>query len=46
MKLQSGVAPGWLVFGSVKWTDWSVTEQLLVNVPALGADPAEQLFLE
>jgi long-chain fatty acid transport protein len=35
MKLQSGVAPGWLVLGSVKWTDWSVTEQLLVNVPAL-----------
>jgi long-chain fatty acid transport protein len=24
LSLQSGVAPGWLVFGSVKWTDWSV----------------------
>lgn len=23
LKLQSGVAPGWLVFGSVKWVDWS-----------------------
>lgn len=23
LKMQSGVAPGWLVFGSVKWTDWS-----------------------
>ena len=22
-KFQTGVAPGWLVFGSVKWTDWS-----------------------
>ena len=22
-KLQTGVAPGWLAFGSVKWTDWS-----------------------
>ncbi len=28
MKLQSGIAPGWLAFGSVKWTDWSVTESL------------------
>jgi long-chain fatty acid transport protein len=36
-KLQSGIAPGWLAFGSVKWTDWSVTEQLIVNVPAFGA---------
>ncbi|NTJ42185.1 transporter [Agrobacterium larrymoorei] len=23
LKVQSGVAPGWLAFGSVKWTDWS-----------------------
>ncbi|WP_377288588.1 outer membrane protein transport protein [Rhizobium sp. SG2393] len=23
IKMQTGVAPGWLVFGSVKWTDWS-----------------------
>ncbi|MEA3534781.1 OmpP1/FadL family transporter [Rhizobium sp. CC-YZS058] len=22
-KVQTGVAPNWLVFGSVKWTDWS-----------------------
>jgi long-chain fatty acid transport protein len=28
LKLQSGVAPGWLVFGSVKWTDWSVLDTL------------------
>ena len=28
VKLQSGVAPGWLVFGSVKWTDWSVLQTL------------------
>jgi long-chain fatty acid transport protein len=26
--LQSGIAPGWLAFGSVKWTDWSVLERL------------------
>jgi long-chain fatty acid transport protein len=23
LKVQTGVAPGWVVFGSVKWTDWS-----------------------
>ena len=28
LKLQSGIAPGWLAFGSVKWTDWSVTDTL------------------
>ncbi len=31
LKLQSGIAPGWLAFGSVKWMDWSVQKQLLVN---------------
>lgn len=44
LSLQSGVAPGWLVFGSVKWTDWSVTEQLIVNVPALGATQTNNYF--
>ena len=33
LKLQSGIAPGWLAFGSVKWTDWSVTKQLIVSSP-------------
>ncbi|MEM1378263.1 MAG: outer membrane protein transport protein, partial [Pseudomonadota bacterium] len=28
LNLQTGVVPGWLVFGSVKWTDWSVFETL------------------
>lgn len=28
LSAQSGVAPGWLVYGSVKWTDWSVMDQL------------------
>lgn len=27
-KVQTGVAPGWLVFGSVKWTDWSQLDRL------------------
>ena len=31
LKLQTGVAPGWLVFGSVKWTDWSQLQIIQVN---------------
>lgn len=27
-KFQTGVAPGWLVFGSVKWTDWSQLQSI------------------
>lgn len=32
-KLQSGIAPGWLAFGSVKWTDWSTMTTLDVVRP-------------
>ena len=32
LRLQSGIAPGWLAFGSVKWTDWSVNETLDLSV--------------
>jgi long-chain fatty acid transport protein len=39
MKLQSGIAPGWLAFGSVKWTDWSVTDTLDLHI-APGVDRA------
>lgn len=28
LKLQSGFAPGWAAFGSVKWTDWSQLQVL------------------
>lgn len=28
LSAQTGVAPGWLVYGSVKWTDWSVLQAL------------------
>jgi len=28
LKAQSGVAPGWLAFASVKWTDWSVVQSM------------------
>ena len=31
LKLQSGIAPGWLAFGSVKWADWSVLKSLDVR---------------
>lgn len=44
LKLQSGVAPGWLVFGAVKWTDWSVTETLDVRSAASGALLSRNLY--
>lgn len=28
LKVQSGIAPDWLAFGSVKWTDWSVLQSI------------------
>ncbi|RWL48155.1 OmpP1/FadL family transporter [Mesorhizobium sp. M2E.F.Ca.ET.219.01.1.1] len=28
LKLQSGIAPGWLAFGSIKWVDWSVLQSI------------------
>src|SRR5690606_34117088 len=36
LKLQSGIAPGWLAFGSVKWTDWSAMTTLDVVRPGAG----------
>lgn len=33
LRAQSGIAPGWLAFGSVKWTDWSVNTTLDLQVP-------------
>lgn len=43
-KAQSGIAPDWLAYGSVKWTDWSVTKELLLSVPALSLDSGNQYF--
>ncbi|MFC6488061.1 outer membrane protein transport protein [Nitratireductor sp. GCM10026969] len=45
LKLQSGIAPGWLAFGSVKWTDWSVNEtlDLVVDASALGLGSLDSL---
>lgn len=33
---QTGVAPGWLVYGSAAWTDWSVLPEFSYTVTNLG----------
>jgi long-chain fatty acid transport protein len=33
---QTGVAPGWLVYGSVAWTDWSVLPNFQYDISGLG----------
>ncbi|MBZ9710531.1 outer membrane protein transport protein [Mesorhizobium sp. ESP7-2] len=43
-KAQSGIAPGWLAYGSVKWTNWSVTKQLVLNVPDLALVSGNQYY--
>lgn len=30
-KVQSGIAPGWLAFGSVRWQDWSKLQSIPIN---------------
>lgn len=44
LKLQSGIAPGWLAFGSVKWMDWSVNETLTVSVPRTGIETPNEYY--
>lgn len=44
LKAQTGIAPGWLAYGSVKWTNWSVTQQLVLNVPALSLNSGNLYF--
>ncbi len=43
LKIQSGIAPGWLAFGSIKWTDWSQLQIIDVQpvVVAPGHIPTE-----
>ncbi len=38
-KFQTGIAPGWLAYGSVKWTDWSVNKTLILSttIPNVGS---------
>jgi long-chain fatty acid transport protein len=43
-KAQTGVAPGWLAYGSVKWTNWSVTKQLNLQVPAIPLNNGNDYF--
>jgi len=37
-KVQSGIAPDWLAFGSVKWVNWSRLQS--VDLCAVGTDPS------
>ncbi|MGX9144949.1 outer membrane protein transport protein [Mesorhizobium sp. 128a] len=32
LKLQSGIAPGWLAFGSLKWVNWSLLQSVPICV--------------
>ncbi len=36
LKGQTGIAPGWLAFGSVRWTNWSVQETLDIRAASNG----------
>ena len=36
VSLQSGIAPGWLAYGSVEWMDWSVLPSLNYYIEGLG----------
>ncbi len=33
LKAQSGVAPGWLAFGAIKWTNWGVAQDMPLCAP-------------
>lgn len=43
-KLQSGIAPGWLAFGSVKWTDWSQLTSLDVRAKLSGTNITQDKY--
>lgn len=36
LSAQSGIAPDWLAYGSIKWTDWSVLPHFAYTVDGLG----------
>ncbi|MCI5073805.1 outer membrane protein transport protein [Oricola sp.] len=42
--LRSGIRPGWLAFASVKWTDWSVLQQIQVVEGIAGQDFSSSSF--
>jgi len=39
LKVQSGIAPDWLAFGNIKWTNWSIL-QSVAFCPTSGTCPA------
>lgn len=43
-RFQTGVAPGWLVFANVKWSDWSVQKSLDVRATATGGLISQDLY--
>ncbi len=43
-KFQTGVAPGWLVFTNIKWSDWSVQKSLDVRSAATGGLISQDLY--
>lgn len=44
LSLQSGIAPDWLAFGSVKWTDWSVLQYLSYTVTGIPGEQRKDFF--
>ncbi|QLF71396.1 transporter [Peteryoungia desertarenae] len=45
LKVQSGIAPGWLAFGSVKWVDWSQLQRIPFFVAGTTSPEATALSL-
>jgi long-chain fatty acid transport protein len=43
-KLQSGIAPGWLAFANIKWSDWSVQKSLDVRAAATGGMISRDIY--
>lgn len=41
LKAQTGIAEGWMVFGSAKWTDWSTLDRLDLT---LGGQPFSNIY--
>ena len=39
VRIQSGIAPGWLAFAGVKWVDWSVLKNITIPAPLGSYDP-------
>lgn len=39
-RVQTGVAPGWLVFAGVKWVDWSVLKSIAILAPFSSVSPS------